>query len=94
MPLYEYQCAACGHMFEILQRITEDNLTQCPKCHKNKLEKLVSGTNFQLKGSGWYQTDYSAKGSKLGTDTSTTSETKAEPAKTESSDSSSSSSNE
>lgn len=60
MPIYEYQCAKCG-TFEVNQRITESPLRRCPSC-KAKVTKLISQTSFQLKGSGWYVTDYASKG--------------------------------
>ena len=56
MPIYEYNCAKCG-VFEATQRITEDPLEDCPTCQR-KVRKLISNTSFQLKGSGWYVTDY------------------------------------
>ena len=56
MPIYEYNCAECG-VFETTQRITEDPLEECPTCQR-KVRKLISNTSFQLKGSGWYVTDY------------------------------------
>ena len=59
MPIYEYQCEKCG-TFEITQRITEKALAKCPTC-KSKVKKLISNTSFQLKGSGWYVTDYARK---------------------------------
>ena len=61
MPIYEYECAKCGE-FEVSQRITEEPLKKCPKC-KSKVRKLISNTSFQLKGSGWYVTDYARSGS-------------------------------
>lgn len=60
MPIYEYQCAKCG-TFEVTQRITEKALGKCPTC-KGKVKKLISNTSFQLKGTGWYITDYARKG--------------------------------
>jgi putative FmdB family regulatory protein len=65
MPIYEYQCEKCGE-FEITQRITEPPLKKCPTC-KRKVRKLISNTSFQLKGSGWYVTDYARKGKDGGT---------------------------
>lgn len=56
MPIYEYQCSKCG-VFEVTQRITEDPLKKCPSC-RSKVQKLISSTSFQLKGTGWYVTDY------------------------------------
>lgn len=70
MPIYEYQCGACGHRTEAFQKISEEPLKNCPECHKDELQKLVSAAGFQLKGGGWYVTDYSNK-KKSGGDTST-----------------------
>ncbi len=58
MPIYEYQCAACGRVEEKWQKISEDPLTTCPACG-GSLSKLISNCSFHLKGSGWYVTDYS-----------------------------------
>ena len=58
MPIYEYECEACGHVFETLQRISEAPLTDCPSCGKPALKKLVSASAFRLKGGGWYETDF------------------------------------
>ncbi len=60
MPIYEYECRNCG-TFEVNQRITEKALGRCPTC-KAKVKKLISNTSFQLKGTGWYITDYARKG--------------------------------
>src|SRR5438067_13809582 len=59
MPIYEYDCGTCG-TFEVTQRITDKPLRRCPTC-KGKVRKLISSTSFQLKGSGWYVTDYAGK---------------------------------
>ena len=59
MPIYEYKCRRCGD-FEVTQRITGKPLSRCPTC-KAKVKKLISNTSFQLKGSGWYITDYARK---------------------------------
>ncbi len=56
MPIYEYKCSICG-VFEVTQRITEDPLEKCPTC-QGEVRKLISNTSFQLKGTGWYVTDY------------------------------------
>lgn len=62
MPTYEYECSACGHQTEILQSMTEKRLTKCPKCGKNKLERLIgAGSGVIFKGSGFYATDYKRK---------------------------------
>jgi putative FmdB family regulatory protein len=62
MPTYEYQCTACGHQLEEFQKMSDAPLTDCPKCHQPALSKMISAAGFQLKGSGWYVTDYSKKG--------------------------------
>ncbi len=58
MPIYEYRCADCGFQDEYLQKVSEPPLTDCPSCGKPALRKLVSAAGFQLKGSGWYATDF------------------------------------
>lgn len=62
MPIYEYHCPACGNELEIIQKISDSPLTDCPKCGKSSLEKVISSTQFQLKGSGWYVTDFKNSG--------------------------------
>ena len=64
MPIYEYRCSACGHQEEFLQRVSEPPLTECPVCRKPTFQKLLSAAGFQLKGSGWYATDFKNKASK------------------------------
>ncbi|TMB00857.1 MAG: zinc ribbon domain-containing protein [Deltaproteobacteria bacterium] len=66
MPIYEYRCEQCG-IFEEMQRITDPPLERCPKCRR-KVQRLISSTSFQLKGSGWYVTDYARAGSGNGRD--------------------------
>jgi len=58
MPIYEYQCEACGHVFDSLQKISEAPLTKCPDCGAEALKKLLSAPAFRLKGGGWYETDF------------------------------------
>jgi putative FmdB family regulatory protein len=65
MPIYEYRCTECGE-FEVFQRITDPSLKRCPTCQA-KVTKLISNTSFQLKGSGWYITDYGRKDGGSGT---------------------------
>lgn len=62
MPIYEYQCKKCGEVFEAFQKITDKPLTNCRFCN-SRVEKLISHSSFQLKGSGWYLTDYARKSS-------------------------------
>ena len=64
MPIYEYRCEACGHQEEFLQKISEPPLTECPVCRRKTFNKLLSAAGFQLKGSGWYATDFKSKTSK------------------------------
>jgi len=91
MPIYEYDCPQCGP-FERMQRFSDPPVKRCPKC-KAKVTKLISNTSFQLKGSGWYLTDYARKNgsgasakSETGTATSDSSSesAKSEPSKAES----------
>jgi putative FmdB family regulatory protein len=58
MPIYEYRCTSCGHELEALQKFTESPLVNCPSCRADALTKLVSLAGFQLKGTGWYATDF------------------------------------
>lgn len=58
MPIYEYRCDACGHEHEAIRKFSDAPLTTCPACGKEALVKKVSAAGFQLKGSGWYQTDF------------------------------------
>ena len=63
MPVYEYECEACGKQFEVWQKITDPPLTECEACG-GKLHKLISQSSFILKGTGWYVTDYARKDKK------------------------------
>ncbi|NIO40417.1 MAG: zinc ribbon domain-containing protein [Burkholderiales bacterium] len=58
MPIYEYRCGACGHELEIMQKMSDEPITDCPLCGKATLVKVISAAGFQLKGSGWYVTDF------------------------------------
>ncbi len=58
MPIYEYECAGCGHRLEAIQRHTEPHLKDCPECGKSRLKKLISAAGFRLSGKGWYETDF------------------------------------
>ncbi len=97
MPIYEYRCEKCGNQFEIIQKFSDRPLKSCPSC-KVRLTKLISQAAFQLKGSGWYVTDYARKSdtkpeksteAKNGDKAKSTSETSSKtetPVKSESSD--------
>src|SRR5271154_872990 len=58
MPIYEYKCSACGHQEDHLQKLSERPLTKCPACGKKKYTKQLTAAGFQLKGSGWYASDF------------------------------------
>lgn len=62
MPIYEYECTSCHHHFDLIQKINDEPVKICPECSKNSVVKLVSAAGFQLKGSGWYATDFKDKG--------------------------------
>ena len=82
MPIYEYRCSACGHQEDHLLKLSDAPLTKCPACGKKKYQKQLTAAGFQLKGSGWYASDF--KGGKKETEAKpdakaeTKSETKAE----------------
>jgi putative FmdB family regulatory protein len=61
MPIYEYECQACGHRFEEWQKMSDKPVEVCPKCEAHKVEKLISQTAFHLKGGGWYSDLYSSQ---------------------------------
>ena len=81
MPLYEYECEACGQRFEKIQKFSDPPVDVCPKCGKGPVNKLISSPAIQFKGSGWYITDYAKK------DSSPASKTGETPKKEESKDS-------
>jgi putative FmdB family regulatory protein len=58
MPIYAYKCEACGHQKDVLQKLSESPLTQCPSCGADAFRKQLTAPGFQLKGSGWYVTDF------------------------------------
>jgi putative FmdB family regulatory protein len=62
MPIYAYRCAACGHAKDVLQKLSDAPLTLCPACGAPRFEKQVTAAGFQLKGSGWYATDFRNNG--------------------------------
>lgn len=62
MPIYAYRCAACGHAKDVLQKISDPPLVDCPACGAPRLEKQLTAAGFQLKGSGWYVTDFRDNG--------------------------------
>ncbi|MDQ7989497.1 MAG: zinc ribbon domain-containing protein [Candidatus Dactylopiibacterium sp.] len=62
MPIYEYRCAACGHQHDHLQKLSDAPIAQCPACGSADYAKQLSAPGFELKGSGWYQTDFKKSG--------------------------------
>ena len=62
MPIYAYRCAACGHAKDVLQRMSDPLLSTCPACGAEAFTKQVTAAGFQLKGSGWYATDFKSSG--------------------------------
>jgi putative FmdB family regulatory protein len=58
MPIYEYQCTQCGYQTEVLQKISDNPLKDCPECGKPTMKKMVTAAAFRLKGGGWYETDF------------------------------------
>ncbi|WP_010598098.1 FmdB family zinc ribbon protein [Rickettsiella massiliensis] len=94
MPIYEYQCTACHHHFDTIQRFNDKVLEICPSCQKPTLQKLISAPSFHLKGTGWYVTDFkkpkSTEASPKGTETSKQETAKKEGAVSKSADNTSS----
>ena len=76
MPIYEYQCESCNHELEVLQKLSDAALVDCPACGKASLKKQISAAGFRLAGGGWYETDFkSGKKKNLAGEASTTSST-------------------
>jgi putative FmdB family regulatory protein len=78
MPIYAYRCAACGHTKDVLQKLSDPVLSACPSCGAESFQKQLTAAGFQLKGSGWYATDFkggasstTAKPAETKTDSST-----------------------
>jgi putative FmdB family regulatory protein len=84
MPIYEYRCLECNHQEEHLQKVSEPMLTVCPSCGKPSYKKLLSAAGFQLKGSGWYATDFRNKGSKPADSNASSKSAESKDAKTDS----------
>jgi putative FmdB family regulatory protein len=79
MPIYEYECKACGNRHEAIQKMSDAALVDCPACNKPELKKLISATGFRLKGGGWYETDFKG-GKQKNVSKSETSSTESKPA--------------
>ena len=64
MPIYEFECSSCGHRFDRLQKLSDEDPSICPVCHAPQLHRRVSAPSFRLAGSGWYETDFKKDGDK------------------------------
>jgi len=64
MPIYEFQCAQCGHRFDRLQKLSDPDPADCPRCGAPQVSRLLSAPQFRLAGSGWYETDFKKEGDK------------------------------
>lgn len=76
MPIYEYECKDCQHHFECIQKINDKPTSTCPHCKSAQVERLISAAAFQLKGTGWYVTDFKDKKPAVKEETKTSTETK------------------
>jgi len=88
MPIYAYRCSACGHAKDVLQKLSDAPLTTCPACGADAFGKQVTAAGFQLKGSGWYVTDFRGGNSSGGGTAAAAATPAAEPAKAEAASSS------
>jgi len=82
MPIYEYRCQSCDHELEVMQKLSDPELSDCPACGEPELKKLMSAVGFRLKGSGWYETDFKGGDKKRNVakeDSAPTSESKPAP---------------
>jgi putative FmdB family regulatory protein len=82
MPIYDFQCASCGHKLELMRKVSDASTITCPNCHQETFSKMLSAPSFQLSGSGWYATDFKDKPASKSAKEST-SESKAETSKTD-----------
>lgn len=85
MPIYAYRCQTCGFAKDILQKMSDDALTICPSCGKDAFRKQLTAAGFQLKGSGWYVTDFKGGAASASTPTATPAADTAAPAAAETS---------
>lgn len=83
MPIYEFECSACGNVFDRLQKLSDVDPDTCPNCGKKKVHRRVTAPSFRLSGSGWYETDFKKDGDKKRNLTGKDEAPKAEPAKSE-----------
>ena len=85
MPIYAYKCGSCGHAKDVLQKISDAPLTACPACGADQFAKQITAAGFQLKGSGWYATDFRS-GNKAAPSESTPASAESKPAESGKSD--------
>ena len=83
MPIYEFECVACGNVFDRLQKISDPDPASCPQCGKEKVRRRVTAPAFRLSGSGWYETDFKKDGDKKRNLAGKDEAPKSEPAKSE-----------
>jgi len=83
MPIYAYRCAACSHAKDVLQKVSDPVLTTCPACGAEAYKKQVTAAGFQLKGSGWYVTDFRGGSNATAPSSDAKSDAKAEPSKSD-----------
>lgn len=84
MPIYAYKCGSCGHAKDVLQKISDAPLTDCPACGASSFSKQITAAGFQLKGSGWYATDFRGGSSAPAADKPAKAETSEKPAESSS----------
>jgi putative FmdB family regulatory protein len=84
MPIYEFECTACGNIFDRLQKISDPDPAVCPNCGKKKIHRRLTAPAFRLSGSGWYETDFKKEGDKKRNLAGKDEAPKSEPAKRES----------
>jgi putative FmdB family regulatory protein len=88
MPIYEYECKNCHQQFDVMQKMSDEPVKKCPECQQDTVIRLISAAGFQLKGSGWYATDFKNKGTpekkkeSSASSDSTTTESKADTSST------------
>ncbi|MDI9238861.1 zinc ribbon domain-containing protein [Lysobacter sp. LF1] len=86
MPIYAFECAACGHTFDRLQKLSDADPAECPVCHQPQVRRQLTAPQFRLAGGGWYETDFKKDGDKKrnlagdGASSSTSTTTEAKPA--------------
>jgi putative FmdB family regulatory protein len=83
MPIYEYGCDSCKHVFEEIQRFSDPDPDRCPSCGQSPVRRLISNSSFHLKGGGWYASNYEGGSTKSGSETSSVSPSTPSPSGTD-----------